>query len=201
MGGFGSGTWVRSTAKPTVEDGLILDLSRLIRMRNVIPGKAVCGSLNWINVYTDERVASIGYEANLMRPEEAWMRLRYRCNGKPEDYTVRLTTTEPNFGGLRWWFVCPVRGLRIAKLYLAGGGKWFASREANFIVYKSQSESLEDRQANRAHSLRRKLGGIVGFDQPFPVKPKGLHWKTYNRICDEVNHLEANSMALMLRRL
>jgi hypothetical protein len=195
MGGLGSGTWVRSTAKPIVENGLILDLSRLIRMKDVIPGKAVSGSLNWTNVYNGERVASIGYEVNLMRPDQAWMRLHYRRNGKPEDYTVRLTTTRPNFGGLRWWFVCPITGIRTAKLYFADGGNWFASRQAYRLGYRSQCESSADRQASRAHSLRRKLGGQAGFDQPFSEKPKGMHWKTYNRICNEIQHLEHMSMA------
>lgn len=201
MGGPGSGNWFRWSTRPVVEDGLKLDMCRLIRGGNIIPGKWVSGSLIWSNVDTDERSASIGYEANMVDPEFAWIRLHYKRDDKPEDYKVRLTTTRPNYGGRRWWFVCPARGIRTAKLYLANGGNWFASRQAYGMAYRSQNECIEDRMATRAHSLRRKLGGPAGFDEPFPEKPKGMHWKTYNRICDEIDYLEQSSMMSMMGRL
>lgn len=200
MGGYGSGGYYRWSSRPVVEEGLTLDLCRLIRQGNIIPGSWVLGSLNWRNVDTGEHSASIGYEANLMHPDDAWMRLKYTRNDKPENYTVRLTTTRPNFGGVRWWFICPARNIRTAKLYLASGGDWFASRQAYGMAYRSQNECREDRQANRAHNLRRKLGGVAGFDRPFPEKPKGMHWKTYKCICDEIDHLEYVSMTSMMQR-
>ena len=200
MGGYGSGSYYRYSSRPIVEEGLTLDLCRLIRHRNIIPGSWVSGSLNWRIVETGEHSASIGYEANLIHPDDAWMRLKYSRNGKPEDYTVRLATTRPHFGGLRWWFICPVRNIRTAKLYLASGGDWFASRQAYGMAYRSQNECAMDRQINRAHQLRRKLGGRVGFEQPFPEKPKGMHWNTYNNICDEIDNLEYASMASMMQR-
>jgi hypothetical protein len=200
MGGRGSGSWYRWSTRPVVEDGLSLDLCRLIRQGNVVPRKWVSGSLTWSNVNTDERTASIGYEANMVDPCNAWMRLHYKRNDTPEDYKVRLTTTRPNYGGQRWWFICPSRGIRTAKLYLANGGDWFASRQAYGLAYRSQSECREDRQATRAHRLRRKLGGHAGFEQPFPDKPKGMHWKTYQQMCDEIDYLEQTSMMSMMQR-
>jgi len=201
MGGLGSGNWYRWSTRPVVEDGLSLDLCRLIRQKNIVPGSWVSGSLIWRNVDTGEQTASIGYEANMIRPDDAWMRLHYRRDDTPEDYRVRLTTTRPNYGGLRWWFVCPSRGTRAGKLHLPSGGNLFASRQAYGLAYRSQSEPVWDRQADRAHSLRRKLGGSPGFDQPFPDKPKGMHWKTYNRICEEIDMLEYQSMTTVLNRL
>ncbi|MEQ8608374.1 MAG: hypothetical protein RIB49_15970 [Rhodospirillales bacterium] len=134
-------------------------------------------------------------------PSNAWMRLHYKRNETSEDYKVRLTTTRPNYGGQRWWFICPAKGIRTAKLYLANGGDWFASRQAYGMAYRSQNECIEDRMASRAHRLRRKLGGRAGFDEPFPEKPKGMHWKTYNGICDEIDYLEQTSMMSMMQRL
>lgn len=200
MGGLGSGSWYRWSTRPVVEDGLKLDLDRLIRHGNIVPGNWVSGSLTWSNVDTGERLASIGYEANMVDPNDAWMRLHYKHDDIPEDYKVRLTTTRPNYGGHRWWFICPTRGIRTAKLYLAAGGDWFASRQAYGMAYRSQSEPPEDRMGNRAHQLRRRLGGSAGFEQPYPEKPKGMHWKTYNRICDEIEYLETASMMAIARK-
>jgi hypothetical protein len=39
------------------------------------------------------------------------------------DYKVKLVTTKPNYGGHRWWFICPIvrrdggPPRRVAKLY------------------------------------------------------------------------------------
>ena len=55
--------------------------------------------------------------------------------------TVRLTFTRPNYGGKRWWMLCPVSGRRVGKLYLPPGGDVFASRQAwrNFQSYNLRS--------------------------------------------------------------
>jgi hypothetical protein len=78
MGGLGSGNWYRWSARPVVEDGLVLDLNRLIRQGNISPGAWTSGSLTWSTVDDGEYVASIGYQADLTHTESAWMRLRYR---------------------------------------------------------------------------------------------------------------------------
>ena len=80
-------------------------------------------------------------------PAHAWMRLRYTANGNPVDYRVRLTSTRPSFGGLRWWFLCPLARIdgdpprRVAKLYLPPGQIYFGSREAHGLTYTSCQES------------------------------------------------------------
>jgi hypothetical protein len=49
--------------------------------------------------------------------------------------------------------------------------------------------------------LRRKLGGHAGFEQPFPDKPKGMHWKTYFGMCEEIDYLENASLMAVAQRL
>ena len=89
MGGCGSGTWYRWSKKTVVEDGLTLDLFKLVREKAIIPGKHVRGSLTWRSVRTGEKTASIGYEANMFDPNAAWMRLHYTSDGKQMEYKVR----------------------------------------------------------------------------------------------------------------
>ena len=40
--------------------------------------------------------------------DNAWLRLHYRANGEAVDYKVQFVTTKPNYGGHRWWFICPI---------------------------------------------------------------------------------------------
>jgi hypothetical protein len=180
MGGYGSG---RQGGRPTVESGLTLDINRLLRQRNILPGKHVSGSLKWSYVHSGEKTASIGYEASLLNPETAWARLHYTANGTPKDYRVRLKTTPCHYGGLRWWWICPVSGRRAAKLYLPPGATIFTARKAYRLAYRSQREATIDRTHARQARLYRKLGGHYDhYEQPPPPRPKGMHRVTYERL-------------------
>ena len=92
-------------------------------------------------------VARPRYEADLRDTDNAWLRLHYRANGEAVDYKVQLVTTKPNYGGHRWWFICPIvrrdggPPRRVAKLYLPSGSKYFGSREAYGLTYTSCQES------------------------------------------------------------
>ena len=72
MGGYGSG---RSGGRSTVEDGLTLNLNKLIRERTFCPNQERRGSIAWTNSVTGERTAWISYRAAL---EEEHGRVRDR---------------------------------------------------------------------------------------------------------------------------
>ena len=63
-----------------------------------------------------------------------------RTNRIPTNYRVRLMTTQPTYGGRRYWFLCPLGRSddgpprRVAKLYLPPGGKYFGSRQAHGLT-------------------------------------------------------------------
>ena len=60
---------------------------------------------------------------------------------KDFDYIIQMTTTECHiWGGRRWWFICPCRGDRCAKLYLQDNG-YFASRKTLWLSYESKNKS------------------------------------------------------------
>ena len=95
---------------------------------------------------------------------------------------VRLTRTEPTFGGHRWWFLCPRSGYRTTRLFLPNGGWHFWSRRAYGLGYACQREDRFSRLQRRAATLNRQLGGQGWrtWDCP-PPKPKWMRWRTYER--------------------
>jgi hypothetical protein len=201
VGGIGSGTWVRQGTKTLVEEGLTLDLNKLIKDGALQPGQSVCGTLTWTRSRTGEKFASIGYEADLTDPTSGSMHLHYNANGNPVDYQVSLTTTRPHFGGIRWWFVCPVTGVRAFKLLLPSGNDQFASRQAFVFAYRSQNETRRDRQLSKAQKIRRRLGGSGSLSDPFPDIPKGMHSQTYWRLRKTSERAANASLMAMAQRL
>ena len=62
-------------------------------------------------------------------PIHEQLMLRWRSEGTSCQQTIYLTTTGPNFGGKRRWFVCDQSGDRVRKLYWCPvqgrvGGGW-----------------------------------------------------------------------------
>ena len=116
-----------------------------------MPAAQTAGSWGWIYEGEDGPHATIRYEADLRDTDNAWLRLHYRANGEAVDYKVQLVTTKPNYGGHRWWFICPIvrrdggPPRRVAKLYLPSGSKYFGSREAYALTYASCQESGKSR--------------------------------------------------------
>jgi len=200
MGGRGSG---RSGGRYTVEDGLTLNLNKLIRARAFRPGHSRSGSIVWTNAYTDERVGAATYQADVGE-DHGRVRLTYTSthpwSGEPRqaDYWIALTTTPQPFGGRRWWFVCPRTGALVAKLHLPPGAVTFASRQAHRLAYRSQRESPYDRALNRAFKLRRKLGADGGIGARIR-KPKGMHRRTFARARAKVEAAEGICDANLIR--
>jgi hypothetical protein len=100
---------------------------------------------------------------------------------------IPFDVTKQHFGGERRWFVCLSCGRRCAVLY---AGERFQCRLCLGLVYQSQSEDPRFRSLSKAQRLRQRLGGSRNMAQPFPDKPKGMHWTTYHRLCTEGMALE-----------
>lgn len=149
-----------------------------------------CGwvSLNWSR--EGEVVASIRISAQYDHVVLSYRHQNYGEDWKSEEYPVFLNRTRCNYGGERIWFLCPARGCsrRVAILY---GGSIFACRHCYQLAYDSQREQPYSRALSRAQAIRVKLGGSPAGD--FPDKPKGMHWRTYDRLCEEFEEAESRS--------
>ncbi|MCA9389812.1 hypothetical protein KC571_00220 [candidate division WWE3 bacterium] len=82
--------------------------------------------------------------------DPGYIKLNYtqtnRWSGEKSDmnYKVKLTSTPCNYGGVRYWFICPLTkngsycGRRVGVLY--GVDKWFGCRDCANIAYLAQFE-------------------------------------------------------------
>jgi hypothetical protein len=120
----------------------------------------------------------------------AWLRYDIDHDSRstgPQEYAVSLVTTPCRFGGVRWWWLCPKTGHRVGKLYLPNGATRFLSRGAHRLAYASQHQSPVERMHARSQRLYRRLE--ADYDDAmdnWPQKPKGMHWRTYNALCDRL---------------
>jgi hypothetical protein len=133
-----------------------------------------CGS---ISVRTEPSGVVLSFQARDWE-SDAWKLVRQR---------VPIAWTVCHFGGHRPWFCCAAYsnghpcGRRAARLYLAAS-PCFACRRCYQLLYASQLESLRCRGLGRARKIRVRLGGGADLVGPFPAKPKGMHWRTYDRL-------------------
>lgn len=105
---------------------------------------------------------------------------RHGGTSQNQDQQVRLSFTEPNYGGKRWWMHCPVNGDRVSKLYFPAGGDIFASRRAWNLGYSSQREASRDQVFSKLFKLQSRLGCEQGWERPIR-RPKGMWRRTYAR--------------------
>jgi len=190
MGGMGSGRRWHISANDTVEDYRSLDIRRLKRDGLLTPGS----NFGWKWTRDEETVASINIKVEF---NQVILNYRYRSYGEEWqsiEYPVQLTRTECHLGGERPWFICPAKGCykRIAILY---GGEIFACRNCHQLSYSSQRENRGERAARSADRIRKRLGWEPGILNGHEGKPKGMHWKTYDKLVHQHDALESVSLS------
>lgn len=127
--------------------------------------------------------------------EKANLSLKYLGN------TIKLTTTYPNYGGIRYWFICPLCKKRVATLHEYH--TYYLCRVCSNLYYTSQEYHRGD-EADlilsylidiRAKYLRLSRASEavpsifdVNFLSYVPTKPKGMHYVTYTK---KINEIEA----------
>jgi hypothetical protein len=174
------------TGKNTTDGYRSIDVRNLARLGHLRPGSSF--SFHWSQLGVP--VASVQAHAGA---NSVVLSDRQRPYGSDQweqkDYPVRLVRTPSHYGGERTWFLCPARGCgrRVAILY---GGDIFACRHCHCLAYRSQREQGYQRALSHTQAIRVRLGGSGSIADPFPSKPKGMHWSTYQRL-----RLEAEAAA------
>ena len=187
MGGFGSG---RRGGNDCTDDMRTLDVRKLQRQRLLTPGN----SLSWAWSRNGETTATINLVVGADRVTLDYRQRERGGEWRPMNYPVRLAWTGCNFGGWRVWWLCPAAGCgrRAAVLF---GGAVFACRQCHRLAYRCQREADHDRASRRADKLRDRLSWEPGILNGNGLKPKGMHWRTFERLQGEHDDHVTQSLA------
>jgi hypothetical protein len=167
MGNSNSG---RYGGKVKCENCLSLDVRHFVRKGWLKNGAQL--NLTWSN--GSSMAASI---------QEHSINLSYAIKGGDSFiYPIYLATTDCNYGGKRTWLICPRCHGRNAKLFLRNGR--FACRTCQRLRYHSQALDPMGRNQWAYGRVQKKL--IEGEG-----KPKGMHWRTFERLCDRLEVIDA----------
>ncbi len=74
------------------------------------------------------------------------LRLRYYHKDGIFEQEIPLVNTTPNYGGTRWWFLCPKCSLRISRLYKPLDACYFFCRHCHDLTYTSAQMSRDSTQ-------------------------------------------------------
>jgi hypothetical protein len=152
MGGEGSGRWNDYEKRRTVEQSWTLDIATL-SLRGSL-SYPLTGTSRAIRIMGNTNVLPVRYALEeddegpvLNLTYTLWRSLIETFLELDSHERVRLLTTEPARGGVRWWFACPftIEGerceRRVAKLYLPPGEDRFGCRQCHDLAYESSQES------------------------------------------------------------
>ena len=109
--------------------------------------------------------------------------------------------TPTRFGGRRAWFECP--GCRRGCRLLYDAGPRHRCRRCLRLQYTSQYQPTGLGALEHAEKIRKQLGDNIGMafeGDPFPDKPKGMHWRTYRRLEERYEDLQASWTVAAMRR-
>lgn len=182
-----------SNAKDLVGDRQFIDIREWHRAKLLepSPGKDKEFTLRW---ESGEWVRSVSVE---VKPEQVVLSYQDRLPGdKPVWRETRewvgLSFSSCNYGGPRRpWFICPMPDCRrrVAVLYL-DEASYFVCRGCASLTYQCRRLNRQNRALLHSGKIRERLGGSSSVTDPFPNRPKGMRWATYNRLKAKADELE-----------
>lgn len=198
MGGLGSGGH-NSKERRIVEGQYRLDASDLKRRGIYCEGYA--GSLSWTRASGQPGPSIRVYGgSDAIRLEYAWR----HGNGPWQTHQERIALCQRprHFGGAETYFRCPKCAHTVKRLY--GAGVRYLCRRCHNLVHASTQERPGNRATRKNQKLRRKLGAEIGLGDWIGPKPKGMHWKTFERTRARIHDAEAevyDDMLVLLNRM
>jgi hypothetical protein len=173
---FGSG-------RPTCESAIALDVRDLHRQGLLNSGQLFQRSWTCLGKPAESILV-------LTEPDAVVLIYSVPVSGGSKRKTIQqrvpITWTDCHLGGRRPWFRCALCmngqhcGRRVAFLY--GADELFACRSCYGLSYANQHESPKYRHIGRARRIRMRLGGSEDLRQPFPLRPRGMHRRGYERL-------------------
>lgn len=150
MSAGGRGVWNR---KNRVDEVRSIDILDLQRKEVFSKGAAWSWTSSWSR--KGEVIASISYRVESGENGPSGLRFMYAITdnetGKKKDYNyiIPVVSTRCNYGGERWWFICPLivdgrscrRRCRI--VYMPPGAEYFGCRECHRLTYESRQRHRE----------------------------------------------------------
>jgi hypothetical protein len=189
---MGSGGGPGGRSKATTGSMLRLDVRHVVRELPAV----WAGSWGWS--WGEDGKATIGL-ALRMEPSEGagLLLLDYTRGGEPVSQRIRLEATPCHYGGQRWWARCEGCSRRVAVLW---GSRW-ACRLCHGLAYRTSQLARSDRLTAKARRLQARLGGDGGRELFWPPdKPRGMHWRTYQRLALELEAAEMRQFAVIAAR-
>ena len=195
----GRGVQIRKIRVDEVRSMDILDLQR---KKVFSRGSGVTWTSSWSR--NGEVVASISYRVESREDGPSGLRFMYTItsndSGEKKDYNyiIPVVSTSCNYGGKRWWYICPliVNGrscLRRCRIvYMPSGSEYFGCRECYQLTYESRQRHREnfyegfEKPYNAAESARKELGRVRSW------KKKEKLWQQLSRAHAAIESFENN---------
>lgn len=168
MGGSGSGTWQQGKTLTTKR--MQLDI-RLLQRHSKTNSTHIRSWNNGAKVW----LSFLQFVAEV----------ETRLHGQPtQRHSIQLDTTPLSYGGHRVWWKCPCCHARVAVLYWEDA-RW-QCRKCAGLVHKSTRQTEVSAAYERVNKIRDKLGWGGGLCSPMGGRPKGMHWKTYAQLMQQL---------------
>jgi len=184
MGGPGSGRWYWwKGTRTTLDEAYRLDV-RWLQRHGYLDGRP--HGVTWSR---GER--QVGSLLLVLQHAGVVLTYSYRVGGGDWEsvrQVVTLDWTPCHYGGERPWFRCA--GCRRRVAVLCGAGQWFLCRHCYALPYGSQQETAQNRHYRKVRKIRDRLGASHNLTEPiWPwQKPKGMHWRTWERLQQQEEH-------------
>jgi len=183
MDGLGNGQRPRLQKKRVVEDCLDIDVRYLAREGLLLKSTLKTFILTWSHneLATDQVMISV-------TPENITLHYQQYLQGENVHRQQRITidNTPCHYGRQRPWFRCSNCIRRCAIVYL--GGQGFHCRKCYQLPYRSQQLCRLDRLISKRVTLEEKL-----FNSS-----KGVHYRTRERLKDQLNEIENGIIAELM---
>ena len=152
------------------------------------------GKLATTRSFSDYQKLKIGdYKQQLNANSEA-VTISHAYKGKNYTYNVKLAKTACNYGGYRFWWICPRCGRLATVLYCE---VYFTCRHCISAKYDTQLMQPVDKLFKRIEAIRKRLKWQRGMIHGEGEKPKGMHYRTFNELVNEHRQLERKIIGIM----